>query len=248
MSTAVMAACWPLQMPPTPKSVLISLADNANDHGECWPSIPKIAERTCFSERAVHAAIRWLEEARVVSADRSNGRHTRYVVTPDAYQPPQEVHHRSSRTTAAPAVKPPQEVQEPPQLPQSPPQEVRSNRKEPSRTVKATGRKSRAQETTFDQWNDQLGDDDAIPETDPIFGWVRQAGIPEDYLELAWLAFADRFTGNTKRYTDWRATFRNYVKGGWLELWKPAREGGYYLTDAGQQWARVRDAERKEAA
>ena len=137
MSTTIMAACWPLQMPPTPKAVLISLADNANDHGECWPSIPKIAERTCFSERAVHAAIRWLEEAGVVAADRSNGRHTRYVVTPDAYQPPQEVHPRSSRTPAAPAVKPPQEVQEPPQLPQSPPQQLRSNRKEPTRTVRS---------------------------------------------------------------------------------------------------------------
>lgn len=137
MSTVIMSACWPLQMPPTQKAVLISLADNANDHGECWPSIPKICERTCFSERTVHTAIKWLEDAGLVTADRSNGRHTRYVVSPEAFQPPQELHPRSSRTTAAPAVKPPQLLQEPPQLPQEPPQQLRSNRKEPTRTVRS---------------------------------------------------------------------------------------------------------------
>ncbi len=100
-----------MQMAPTPKAVLISLADNANDHGECWPSIPKICERTCFSERTVHAAIKWLEDAGLVIADRSNGRHTRYVVKPEAYQPPaaaappQLLHPRSccGGTPAAPA-------------------------------------------------------------------------------------------------------------------------------------------------
>lgn len=126
-----------MQMAPTPKAVLISLADNANDQGECWPSIPKICERTCFSERTVHAAIKWLEDAGLVVADRSNGRHTRYVVKPEAYQPPQQLHHRSSCTPAAAAVQPPQLPQKPPQLPQSPPQELRSNRKEPSRTVRS---------------------------------------------------------------------------------------------------------------
>src|SRR5260363_362367 len=62
MSTIIQAACWLLQLPPTAKFVLILLADNANDQGVCWPSIPKICERTCFSERTVHGAIKWLEQ------------------------------------------------------------------------------------------------------------------------------------------------------------------------------------------
>jgi len=142
-----MSACWPLQMPPTQKSVLISLADNANDHGECWPSIAKIAERTCFSERAVQNAIKWLEAEQVVLADRSNGRHTRYMLVPDNYigenprskfiptdartAPPQQMH------PAGGASVPPQEVRQPPQEVRQPPQEVPSNRKEPSRTVRS---------------------------------------------------------------------------------------------------------------
>jgi len=57
-----MALCWPIRMPPTQKAVLISLADQANDQGSCWPSIATISLRTCFGERAVRNAVRWLEE------------------------------------------------------------------------------------------------------------------------------------------------------------------------------------------
>lgn len=88
MSTYVMSACWPLQMSPTQKAVLISFADNANDEGYCWPSIPAICERTCLGRTAVIEAIRWLESQELVVADRSNGRHTRYVITPPGYVPP----------------------------------------------------------------------------------------------------------------------------------------------------------------
>lgn len=87
MSTSVMAACWPLQMPPTPKAVLISLADNANDQGDCWPSLARICERTCFGKTAVIQAIQWLEENGLLEADRANGRHTRYRVVPSLNTP-----------------------------------------------------------------------------------------------------------------------------------------------------------------
>lgn len=82
-----MASCWGLQMSPAQKSVLISLADNANDEGYCWPSLEKISERTCLSRRAVINAIAWLESVGLLRAIRDNGRHTRYVVTPDSFRP-----------------------------------------------------------------------------------------------------------------------------------------------------------------
>lgn len=127
-----MSACWGLCMPPTAKSVLISLADNANDEGYCWPSISTISERTCFSERAVQNAIKWLEEASLVKANRDNGRHTTYVVTPASYSPPQQVH------PAYAAQVPPQQMRQPPQEIPKPPQQVPSNRNKPSRTVNRT--------------------------------------------------------------------------------------------------------------
>lgn len=88
MSTIVMTACWPLQgMSPAQKSVLISLADNANDDGVCWPSVAKISERTCLSERAVRNALRWLEEVKALTAHQRTGRSTWYVVSPNSYYP-----------------------------------------------------------------------------------------------------------------------------------------------------------------
>ena len=153
MSTLVMAACWPLRMPPTMKSVLISLADNANDHGECWPSVARVCERTCFSERAVHRAIAWLEEKRVIRTERVNGRSTRFVVDPagfqtpaDAAEPPQMRHHRISGTPADAAPQPPQMRHPNPRRCGTPPPQMRHPTpadaaprtvREPSRTVRS---------------------------------------------------------------------------------------------------------------
>ena len=81
-----MAAVWPLQIPPTAKAVLVSLADNANDEGYCWPSLTTICERTCLGRTAVIDAIKWLERAALIAADRSNGRHTTYQLNVQAPQ------------------------------------------------------------------------------------------------------------------------------------------------------------------
>lgn len=105
MSTLIMSACWPLQgMSIAQKSVIISLADNANDEGVCWPSVAKIAMRTCMSERAVQSAIRWLVDAGILSKDERLGRSTVFTITPAAYAPPQDMHP----TPANPAPPPPQ--------------------------------------------------------------------------------------------------------------------------------------------
>lgn len=90
-----MSACWPLQgMTATQKAVLISLADNANDEGVCWPSVSNISLRTCLSERAVQGAIKWLQAAGALTTSDRTGRSTVYTVTPGAYAPPQQMHPR----------------------------------------------------------------------------------------------------------------------------------------------------------
>ncbi|HFH3995816.1 TPA: helix-turn-helix domain-containing protein [Pseudomonas aeruginosa] len=104
MSTIIMSACWPLQgLTPAQKAVLISLADNANDEGVCWPSVAKIAERTCLSERAVQQAIKVLNECKALSIEARQGRSTMFTVTPAAFAPPQKVHPRRKCTPAASA-------------------------------------------------------------------------------------------------------------------------------------------------
>lgn len=109
MSTIIMSLCWPLQgMSGPQKAVLISLADNANDEGVCWPSVARIAERTCLSERTVQSAIRWLGHAGILSFRERMGRSTMYTLTPAAYAPPQQIH-------------PAADAPPPPQLPRTPP-------------------------------------------------------------------------------------------------------------------------------
>ncbi|HBO1301992.1 TPA: helix-turn-helix domain-containing protein [Pseudomonas aeruginosa] len=116
MSTIIMSACWPLQgMSPAQKAVLISLADQANDQGVCWPAVDSIAMRCCLSKRAVQQAIKWLRSAGIVSVEERQGRSTMYSVTPAAYAPPQEMHPRSICTPAAYAPTPADAAPPPPQ-------------------------------------------------------------------------------------------------------------------------------------
>jgi hypothetical protein len=121
VSTIVMTACWPLQgMSPAQKSVLISLADNANDDGVCWPSVATIGSRTCLSERAVRNALRWLEEASLLKSHQRFGRSTWYTLTPAAYAP---------GTTCPPAQDAPSARQE---MPPTPAPDAPRTVKEPS--------------------------------------------------------------------------------------------------------------------
>ena len=75
-----MAACWPLDIPHTAKFVLVSLADNANDNGVCWPSIPTICRRTSLHRASVMRAIGWLETNGLVSVNHDHGRHNSYRI------------------------------------------------------------------------------------------------------------------------------------------------------------------------
>lgn len=88
MSTIIMAACWPLQgMSPAQKAVLISLADQANDDGVCWPAVGTIAARTCLSERAVRDALAWLQAAGAVFREYRHNTSTSYTVCPKRFDP-----------------------------------------------------------------------------------------------------------------------------------------------------------------
>ncbi len=111
-----MSACWPLQgMSPAQKAVLISLADQANDQGVCWPAVDSIATRCCLSKRAVQQAIKWLRGAGIVSVEERQGRSTMYSVTPAAYAPPQEMHPSSKCTRAGNSPTPADAAPPPPQ-------------------------------------------------------------------------------------------------------------------------------------
>jgi hypothetical protein len=104
-----MTAVWKLDMPPSRKLVALSLADNANDSGDCWPSVANICARTSLSERTVQLAIRELEQTRFLVIRAKSGSSNRYHLTPAAYAPPQDLHPAADAPTPARAApQPPQ--------------------------------------------------------------------------------------------------------------------------------------------
>ncbi|CQR12764.1 Uncharacterised protein [Yersinia mollaretii] len=67
MSMNLMAKAMSIKVGnPLRKLVLIKLADNANDQGECWPSVPYIAEQCEISERSVQNHIQKLVKSGLV--------------------------------------------------------------------------------------------------------------------------------------------------------------------------------------
>lgn len=167
-----MGLCWPLQMPPTPKAVLISLADNANDQGYCWPSLTKISERTCFGRTAVIEAVKWLEARGALKADRKDRYRTTYVITPDGYRPEQlvrETNQSASRTSSdggALVRLADDEVREPDD-------EVRqadTNHQEPSLTVTNSNRKKREPVQILHQFD--FGSWPSVPSEQVFADWL----------------------------------------------------------------------------
>lgn len=104
MSTRVMAYCWPLKMGAAAKAVLISLADQANDDGVCWPSVGTIAERTCLDDRTIQRALAWLEQGGYLSREHRAGHSTRYIVNVRQTDTPVTVtpRHRDTPVTVTP--------------------------------------------------------------------------------------------------------------------------------------------------
>ena len=96
-----------------------------------------------------------------------------------------------------------------------------------------------ARKLTLAQWIAGIPEgDDILPETDPIYGWATEQGLPDEWITMAWRCFANRYvegTGQAKRYIDWRAAFRNALKDDWLKLWH-RRGQDWALTTAGENW------------
>jgi hypothetical protein len=60
---------WAQTLKSTTKLVLVSLADAADDHGVCWPSIPTVARRCCTSKRTVQRILAELMEVGLLRAE-----------------------------------------------------------------------------------------------------------------------------------------------------------------------------------
>lgn len=94
----------------TDQSVMLVLADKANDSGESWPSVDELMERTGRKRRAVLYALARLERHGFIVRDRRNGQRTHYWIqetsastcTRATFAPVQPDAHTSASTCTRP--------------------------------------------------------------------------------------------------------------------------------------------------
>jgi hypothetical protein len=91
MSNSILTPACKLDIKSSPKLVLISLADQANDDGWCICGIHHLMNRTGLSERAVQMQLNYLEDIGAVTRHRRRHQVTVYRVTPEAANCPRIV-------------------------------------------------------------------------------------------------------------------------------------------------------------
>jgi hypothetical protein len=77
-----MTLVWELQLEPREKLVLLALADNANDSGDCHPAVKRITTKTCLSESSVRRSIGDLEKGGHLTIIERPGRASSYRLHP----------------------------------------------------------------------------------------------------------------------------------------------------------------------
>lgn len=88
MSNEITRAIWKLRgIPSTTKFVLVSLGEQADTTGRCWPSVRYTAERTGLSERSVQSAIALLISKGLVTRKLRHGRSSMITVHPAGAAP-----------------------------------------------------------------------------------------------------------------------------------------------------------------
>lgn len=206
-----MTATWNLDLPHVEKLVLLALADNANDDGDCYPSITTLTGKCSMHRATVIRSIAALEEGGHITCDHRVGRKTLYRVHPSqpatssTEQPVAGSNQSLSATKPVAACDAPRSpprspppLNPPPLTPPLTPPEPSGNRQRGS-SPRPTARKRCPEEFQV---------------TEDLRTWAA-ANAPGVDVEAQTAAFRDYEFRNGK--TDWAATWRN-----WMRKAKPA--------------------------
>ena len=82
MSYKQLTPAWDANLPCHTKMVLISLADQANDEGICWPRISTLIKRTGLEERAIYRHLSALEKLGHIHRETRPGKSNIYHIHP----------------------------------------------------------------------------------------------------------------------------------------------------------------------
>ena len=110
MSLRVMSWAWSVYLSPTPKLVLMALADEADDDGYCFPSQRRLASKCSITDRTVRRVllelttrrhVRLEVRRRVDGSRTSNGYRLACGAPPDKLSGGMDTHVRGPRTTVS---------------------------------------------------------------------------------------------------------------------------------------------------
>ncbi len=250
MSVRTMARVWDLSnQRGNDLLMLLAIADFADDDGNAYPSVQTLATKCRMKPRNANlilAALRASGELEVRQNEGPHGTNRYRVVLPGL---PLQVSTRMQKSTGMQKLtrtpvetypkplqvstdEPSVNHQEPPVKPSAMPKAISASKSE----------KKKSSPISLPTWlNDcEASGVDPIPEDDPVFEFAESAGISLDLISLAWSEFKVRHGDGSKRQKDWRATFRNAVRGNWFKIWFVGNDGLVQLSSQGRTLQMVR--------
>lgn len=234
MSVTTMARVWATSSHAgTELLMLLAIADFSDDDGRAYPAVGTLAKKCRMTDRNARLILANLRDSKELIVRFGEGPKgaNQYQIA-DPLKGASALKNSSAlKTTSAT----PEAGFRDPLKPASANTSV--NHQEPSKGKK---RSSRSDEKTFSNWMDEIrsSGQKAISEYLPVWDYAEKIGLPDEWVEIAWVKFRDRYLNDpgysAKKYADWRRVFKNAVEGNWLKLWY-AKEGDFLLTTAGQQ-------------
>jgi len=203
------------------KLVLLALADRADDGGVAWPSMATMATRCGLSAKQVRRHIRALVHRGLIGvlSGGKGGRATTPKYKLLLQNPP--TGGSLSGASIGKETLPPMSLNPPMDVPK-PSHGWEPIHQEPSLTVRKKPRtKHSPKSQTLETWlaETKSAGLKAIDPSDAIFRYADDAGIEGDWIEACWIEFKSRYgDGGSKASNlqrDWRAHFRNAVRGNW---------------------------------
>lgn len=241
MSIAVMSKVWEhSRAGGTELLLLLAIADYSDEHGYAYPSVPTLARKIRMTSRNTQYLLQKLEASGELEIKRGAGRSGSNLYRVKTLPPPAKLAPRSPlHPTPEPGFTPPlKPTSSKPSLTVIEPSEV---------TPKPRAKREKKAELTLAECMAQCKAQavPVVPADGAAIRFAQQAGIPDEFVELAWGAFVGRYTEDQPAtvYADWAQVFAKALKGNWLKLWFiDAVTKDYRLTTAGLQEQNAQEA------
>ncbi|PUE15495.1 helix-turn-helix domain-containing protein [Limnohabitans sp. WS1] len=252
MSNTALMAVWRIEVRPAAKKlVLVYFSDRMSERtGQLNPSVSTVAKDCGLSEKQARRYIHELVADGLVEADGNHrggdprtSKNYRLTFVDQGATPP--THGSPPQKLPLPSTggdhSHPREGTPPAHgslISKEPVMNQKEAQGKPALSAKQSKKKA---ELTFAAWYTQITEagEKAISTYAPVLNFAEQVGLPLEWIDLAWQQFKrDHIARTDKQQADWRLTFLNYCRKGWLNVWKARRDGTFYLSDAGVMLAK----------